>query len=67
MRETAMTGTSPRIMPLIHMARHSYRNWIEGFAIENRIAELQAAYLRSHSDRLADLLKVEIDLLETLI
>ncbi len=72
MRETAMTSTSPRILPLIHMARRSYRNRIQDprspdWIIERRIAELQAAYLRMNGGRLANLLKVEIDLLESLL
>jgi hypothetical protein len=59
-------------MPLIHAARRTRRNREAGnpFAtdrvIEERIEELTAAYLRCRNGRTADLLKVEIDLLETL-
>jgi hypothetical protein len=60
-------------MPLIHAARRTRRNREEGnpFAtdrvIKERIEELSAAYLRCRNLRMANLLKVEIDLLETLI
>jgi hypothetical protein len=60
-------------MPLIHAARRTRRNREEGnpFAtdrvIAERIEELTAAYLRCRDARTAHLLKVEIDLLETLI
>jgi hypothetical protein len=60
-------------MPLIHAARRTRRNREEGnpFAtervIEKRIGELSTAYLRCRNDRIANLLKVKIDLLETLI
>jgi hypothetical protein len=35
--------------------------------IEERLDQLTTAYLRCRNGRIADLLKVEIDLLETLI
>jgi hypothetical protein len=60
-------------MPLIHAARRTRRNREEGNpfttdrVIEERIAELTAAYLRCRNSHIASLLKVEIDLLETLI
>jgi hypothetical protein len=60
-------------MPLSHAARRTRRNREEGnpFAtdrvIAERIEELTAAYLRCRNARTANLLKVEIDLLETLI
>ena len=59
--------------PLIHAARRTRRNREEGnpFAttrvIEERIDELTTAYLRCRNSCIASLLKVEIDLLETLI
>ena len=65
------TVTNP--MPLIHAARRTRRNREEGnpFAtdrvIEEQIEELTTAYLRCRNSRIASLLKVEIDLLETLI
>ena len=65
------TMTNP--MPLIHAARRTRRNREAGnpFAtdrvIAERIEELAAAYLRCRDARIASLLKVEIDLLETLI
>ena len=65
------TMTNP--MPLIHAARRTRRNREAGnpFAtdqvIAERIEELTAAYLRCRNARTANLLKVEIDLLETLI
>lgn len=60
-------------MPLVHDARRTYRNRMEGnpFATDARIAEqidrLTQAYLRTANARVASLLKVEIDLLESLI
>lgn len=60
-------------MPLIHAARRTRRNREEGnpFAtdrvIEERIAELTAAYLSCRHARISNLLKVEIDLLEMLV
>jgi hypothetical protein len=67
-----LTMTNP--MPLIHAARRTQRNREEGnpFATDRVIGErfdglTTAAYLRCRNARLATLLKVEIDLLETLI
>jgi hypothetical protein len=62
--------TSP--MPLIHAARYTRRRAEDGESItphvvEGLIADLTAAYLRIRNDRLANLLKVEIDLLEMLL
>ncbi len=60
-------------IPLIHAARRTRRNREEDNpfttdrVIEERIAELTAAYLSCRNARIANLLKVEIDLLETLI
>ena len=60
-------------MPLIHAARRTRRNREEGNpfttdrVIGERIAALTTAYLRCHNARIANLLKVEIDLLESLI
>jgi hypothetical protein len=65
--------TMPHPMPLIHAARRTRRNREQGnpFAtdrvIEARIEELTTAYLRCRNSRIANLLKVEIDLLETLV
>jgi hypothetical protein len=65
------TMTNP--MPLIHAARRTRRNWEEGnlfatdWAIEERIDELTTAYLRRRNSRTANLIKVEIDLLESLV
>ncbi len=60
-------------MPLIHAARRTRRNREEGNpfttdrVIGERIAALTIAYLRCRNARIANLLKVEIDLLESLI
>jgi len=60
-------------MPLIHDARRIRRNREEGnpFASDRMIAghvdALTEAYLRCRDARKSELLKVEIDLLETLI
>jgi hypothetical protein len=65
--------TMTNLMPLLHAARRTRRNREEGnpFAtdrvIEERLDELTTAYLRCNNARIANLLKVEIDLLETLI
>ena len=73
MRKPAQEAAMSNPMPLIHAARRTRRNRDEGnpFAtdrvIEERIAELTAAYLGCGNDRISNLLKVEIDLLETLI
>jgi hypothetical protein len=60
-------------MPLIHDARRLRRNREEGnpFATDRVIAEqidtMTEAYMRCRDTRRSQLLKVEIDLLETLI
>jgi predicted component of type VI protein secretion system len=60
-------------MPLVHQARRTIRNHREGnpFAtddsIRREIDELTAAYLATRKDRVARILKAELDLLETLI
>ena len=67
----AMFSRSP--MPIIHQARRTWRNRMDGnpFAtdavIANEIEQLTEAYLTTRNTRLASLLKVEIDRLETLI
>jgi hypothetical protein len=63
----------PNFMPLVHQARRTIRNRQEGnpFAtdegIRREIDQLTAAYLATRNDRVARLLKAELDLLETLI
>ena len=60
-------------MPLVHQARRTIRNRREGNpfttddSIRREIDQLTAAYLATRNDRIARLLKVELDLLETLI
>jgi hypothetical protein len=60
-------------MPLIHAARYTRRNRDEGNpfttdrVINERIEELTRAYLQTRNSHVANLLKVEIDLLELLI
>ena len=60
-------------MPLAHQARRTIRERERGnpFAtdegIRGEIDQLTAAYLATRNDRVARLLKVELDLLETLI
>ena len=60
-------------MPLIHAARYTRRNREEGNpfttdrVINERIEELTRAYLQTRNSRVANLLKVEIDLLEMLL
>lgn len=60
-------------MPLVHQARRTWRNRTEGnpFATDVVIAaEIEAltnAYLQSGDERVSNLLRVEIDRLETLI
>ena len=60
------------VMPLVHQARRTIRNRQDGnpFATDEVIADLIetliAAYLATRTDRVARLLKVELDLLETL-
>jgi len=61
------------LMPLVHQARRTIRNRQEGnpFATDEVIADLiealGAAYLKAPSARISRALKVELDLLETLI
>jgi hypothetical protein len=60
-------------MPLVHQARRTIRERerVNPFAtdegIRREIDQLTAAYLATRNDRVARLLKVELDLLETLI
>jgi hypothetical protein len=60
-------------MPLVHQARRTIRNRQEGnpFAADEVIAELIAvlgvAYLAAPNERVSRAIKVELDLLETLI
>lgn len=66
-----MFSRSP--MPMIHQARRTWRNRIDGnpFAtdavIASEIDQLTEAYLITGNTRLTSLLKVEIDRLETLV
>jgi hypothetical protein len=61
------------LMPLVHQARRTIRNRHEGnpFATDEVIADLievlSAAYLMAPNERVSRALKVELDLLETLI
>ena len=61
------------LMPLVHQARRTIRNRQEGnpFATDEVIAELiealGAAYLAASNERISRTVKVELDLLETLI
>jgi hypothetical protein len=61
------------LMPLVHQARRTIRNRQEGnpFAtddsIRREIDDLTAAYLATRNDRVARPVKIELDLLETLI
>jgi hypothetical protein len=61
------------LMPLVHQARRTIRNRQEGnpFATDEVIADLvealAAAYLATTNERVSRALKVELDLLETLI
>jgi hypothetical protein len=63
----------PNVMPLVHQARRTIRERDRGnpFATDDslrrEIDQLTAAYLATRNDRIARLLKVELDLLETLI
>jgi hypothetical protein len=63
----------PNFMPLVHQARRTIRERDRGnpFAtddsIRREIDRLTAAYLATRNDRVARLLKAELDLLETLI
>jgi hypothetical protein len=61
------------LMPLVHHARRTIRNRQEGnpFATDEVIAglieALGAAYLAAPNERVSRTIKVELDLLETLI
>jgi hypothetical protein len=61
------------LMPLVHHARRTIRNREEGnrFATDRVIAELiealGTAYLAAPNERVSRTIKVELDLLETLI
>jgi hypothetical protein len=63
----------PSFMPLVHQARRTIRNRQEGNpfttddSIRREIDQLTTAYLATNNDRVARLLKAELDLLETLI
>ena len=63
----------PRFMPLVHQARRTIRERERGnpFATDDQIRrhidQLTAAHLATRNDRVDRLLKVELDLLETLI
>ena len=60
-------------MPLVHQARRTIRNRQEGNAfatdesIRREIEDLSAAYLATSNPRVSRALKLELDLLETLI
>jgi hypothetical protein len=61
------------LMPLVHEARRMIRNREEGnpFATDRVLADLievlTAAYLAAPNERVSHAIKVELDLLETLI
>jgi hypothetical protein len=61
------------LMPLVHQARRTIRNRQEGnpFATDAVIADLievlSTAYLPAQGERVSHTIKVELDLLETLI
>ena len=61
------------LMPLVHQARRTIRNRQDGnpFTTDEAIADLiealSAAYLAAPSARISRAIKVELDLLETLI
>ena len=61
------------LMPLVHHARRTIRNRQDGnpFATDEVLAELiealGAAYLAAQGERVSRAIKVELDLLETLI
>ena len=63
----------PSFMPLVHQARRTIRERERGNpfttddSIRREIDQLTAAYLATNNDRVARLLKAELDLLETLI
>jgi len=60
-------------MPLIHEARRSLRNRAEGnpfttdWVLEQHAEKLTAAYFDAPNSHVAELIKVELDRLETLI
>ena len=61
------------LMPLVHQARRTIRNRQEGnpFATDEVLADLVealgTAYLAAQGERVSRTIKVELDLLETLI
>ena len=61
------------LMPLVHQARRTIRNRRDGnpFATDEEIADLidalGMAYLAAPNERVSRAIKVELDLLETLI
>ena len=63
----------PSFMPLVHQARRTIRErdrsnpFTTDDSIRREIDQLTAAYLVTQNHRVARLLKVELDLLETLI
>ena len=63
----------PNLMPLVHQARRTIRNRQEAnpFATDAVIADLiealGTAYLAAPNERVSRAIKVELDLLETLI
>jgi hypothetical protein len=62
-----------KLMPLVHQARRTIRNREQGnpFATDRVLADLiealSAAYLAAPNERVSRAIKVELDLLETLI
>jgi hypothetical protein len=60
-------------MPLVHQARRTIRNRQEGNpfttdeSIRREVEELSAAYLATVNSRVSRAIRVELDLLETLI
>ena len=60
-------------MPLVHQARRTIRNrqecnpFVTDDSIRREIEGLTAAYLATRNERVSRLIKVELDLLETLI
>jgi hypothetical protein len=77
MPSSPATGRQPRgitnFMPLVHQARRTIRNRQEGNpyatdeSIRREIDDLSAADLATSNPRVSGALKVELDLLETLI
>ena len=61
------------LMPLVHQARRTIRNRQEGnpFATDDAIADLiealGTAYLAAPNERISRTIKVELDLLQTLV